>query len=521
MFKVILLLFVVTSVSFAQHIPIEFQIESKHRLSKTAASSPTQLGNSITDLITVGDTILLGSGKGLSISYDRGESWVNFYNHPDFGKEAISGLGYKNGLIWAATAHSIEKDGQTLPEGSGFRFSVDGGQTWAKVSQPIDHKDSNKVYYGINTLDALPITTAVNNITYDVAVTKDAVWIASFAGGLRRTTDKGKTWQRVVIPPDNLNSIKPTDTLSFDLSPVTGSLGYQNNLNHRVFSVFAETDSIIWVGTAGGINKSTDGGISWRKFSKQNQLNGISGNFVVAISGTKVGSSIHVYAASWKAEDLSEEYAISFTSDGGETWTHSNKTQRFHNFGFYNNIAYAAGTDGLFRTDNTGSSWIKAPVIVDSVTKQRIQTNTFYSVASQGNTIWIGSNSGLAKTTETGSPWGGFWRVYLAYVPVASKEETYSYPNPFNPDFDFVKIKYTTSGADEKITIRIYDFGFNLVKTIIQNAPRLGSIDKLIQQAETWNGKDEFGSIVTNGVYFYSVEIGDAKPVFGKIMVLR
>ncbi|MBU2444917.1 MAG: hypothetical protein KJ666_05005, partial [Bacteroidetes bacterium] len=272
---------------------------------------------------------------------------------------------------------------------------------------------------------------------------------------------------------------------------------------------------------AGGINKSTDGGISWRKFSKQNQSNGISGNFVVAISGTKVGSSIHIYAASWKAEDLSEEYAISFTSDGGETWTHSNKTQRFHNFGFYNNIAYAAGTDGLFRTDNTGSSWIKAPVIVDSVTKQRIQTNTFYSVASQGNTIWVGSNSGLAKTTETGSPWGGFWRVYLAYIPVASKEETYSYPNPFNPDFDFVKIKYTTSGADEKITIRIYDFGFNLVKTIIQNAPRLGSIDKLIQQAETWNGKDEFGSIVTNGVYFYSVEIGDAKPTFGKIMVLR
>ncbi|MBU2585622.1 MAG: hypothetical protein KKH32_09870, partial [Bacteroidetes bacterium] len=85
MFKVILLLFLVTSVSFAQHIPIEFQIESKHRLSKTASSSPTQLGNSITDLITVGDTILLGSGKGLSISYDRGESWVNFYNHPDFG----------------------------------------------------------------------------------------------------------------------------------------------------------------------------------------------------------------------------------------------------------------------------------------------------------------------------------------------------------------------------------------------------------------------------------------------------
>jgi hypothetical protein len=517
----LLVLFLFASVSLAQHIPFEFKIEKDNILNKTVSTSPTQLGNSITDLITAGDTIFLGSGKGLSISYDRGENWNNFYNHPDFGKEAISGLGYKNGLIWAATAHTIEKDGQTFPEGSGFRFSTNGGYTWTKISQPIDHRDSNKVYYGINKLNALPITTAVNNITYDVAVTKDAVWTASFAGGLRKTTDRGKTWERVVIPPDNLNSIKPTDTLSFDLSPVSGSLGYQNNLNHRVFSVFVETDSIIWVGTAGGINKSTDGGVSWKKFSKQNQTNGISGNFVVAIGGTKVGTSTHIYASTWKAEDLSEEYAISFTSDGGNTWTQSNKTQRFHNFGFYNKIAYAAGSEGLFRTDNAGAYWIKAPVIVDSVTKQRVQTNTFYSVTSQGTTIWVGSNSGLAKTTETGSAWGGFWRVYLAYVPVASKEETYSYPNPFNPDLGVVKIKYTTAGNDEKVTIRIYDFGFNLVKTIIQNAPRSGSIDKVIQQTEMWNGKDEFGSTVTNGVYFYSVEIGDSKPAFGKIMVLR
>ncbi len=510
-----------TSFGYAQHVPFDFSIGNQKRLGKTAAGSPTQLGNSITDLITVGDTIFLGSGKGLSISYDRGESWINFYNHPEFGKEAISGLGYKNGLIWSATAHSIEKDGQTLPEGSGFRFSVNGGNSWTKISQPIDHKDSNKVYYGKNILNALPITTAVNNITYDVAVTKGAVWIASFAGGLRRTTDMGKTWHRVVIPPDNLNSIKPADTLSFDLSPVSGSLGYQNNLNHRVFSVFAETDSIIWVGTAGGINKSTDGGISWRKFSKQNQTTGISGNFVVAIGGAVVGGKSHIYSATWKAEDLSEEYAISFTSDGGETWTQSIKTQRFHNFGFYNHIAYAAGSEGLYRTENSGANWIKAPAIVDSITKQRIHTNTFYSTASQGNTIWIGSNSGLAKTSETGSPWGGFWRVYFASVPINSASETYSYPNPFNPDQEVVKIKYTTESADQKVTIRIYSFGFNLVKTIIPKAPGSGTIDKLIQQTETWNGIDEFGSIVSNGVYFYSIEIGDSKPVFGKIMVLR
>ena len=84
------------------------------------------------------------------------------------------------------------------------------------------------------------MTTNVNNITYDIAATDSAVWIVSYAGMARKSTDKGKTWQVVIIPPDNLDSISPTDSLSFDVSPVAGSFGLTGNLNHRAFSVYAE-----------------------------------------------------------------------------------------------------------------------------------------------------------------------------------------------------------------------------------------------------------------------------------------
>jgi hypothetical protein len=288
-----------------------------------------------------------------------------------------------------------------------------------------------------------------------------------------------------------------------------------------VFSIYIQNDSTIWVGTANGINKSTDGGNSWVKFTKQNQTNHISGNFVVALGGTTYQGSDYIFGATWKAEDLTEEYGISISSDGGSNWSISNKDVRIHNFGFLNKIAYAAGSTGLFRSDDFGLNWIKAPTIVDSLTKQRILTSTFYSVNTQGNTIWVGSNQGLAKTIETGSPWGAPWRVYLAFVPVKNKSETYAYPNPFDPEADVLKIKYTTDGTDQKVTISIYDFGMNLVKTIIQNAPRVGLIDQRIQQTEFWNGKDEFGNIVSNGVYFYSVQIGNDEPIWGKIIVLR
>lgn len=519
--KIILFFLIVVIKIHSQYLPETYLIEKEIRLSKTFSTSPVQLGNSITDIVIVGDTVILGTGKGLSISYDKGESWNNFYNHPDFGKESISAVAYKNGFIWVATAHSVERDGQILPEGGGLRFSSNGGKTWTQIPQPVDHKDSNKVVYGINILNALPITTTISNITYDIALTRNAVWIASFAGGLRKSTDLGKTWQRVVLPPDYLDTIKPTESYNFTLSPTSGNLGYENNLNHRVFSIYVQNDSVIYVGTANGINKTTDGGLTWFKYTKQNQVNHISGNFVVAINGTRYQNKDCIFAATWKAEDLTEEYGISISSDGGMNWSVSNKGQRIHNFGFLNNIAYAAGSSGLFRSDNSGLSWIKAPTIVDSLTKQRILTSTFYSVNTQGNTIWVGSNEGLAKTTETGFPWAAPWRVYLAFVPVKNKSETYAYPNPFDPEGDILKIKYTTDGQDERVTIRIYDFGMNLVKTIIQNAPRSGAVDSRIQQTEFWNGKDEFGKIVSNGVYFYSVQVGNNEPVWGKILVIR
>lgn len=519
--KLIYLLFLILFLNgYSQIIPEDYSLDKKEKIS-LFKSSPTQKGNSISDILIVGDTILLGTNKGLSISYNGGNSWENFYDSEVFGRESVSGLDVRNNIIVVATAHSVEKDGQTLPEGSGIKVSTDFGKTWNSYPQPVDHKDSNKVYYGKNQLKALPITTAVNNLAYDVAITKDAIWITCFAGGLRKSTDLGKTWQRVVIPPDYLNSIKPEDTLNFTLSPVAGNLGLENNLNHRVFSIYAENDSIIWVGTAGGINKSTDGGISWVKFNHKNQTNPISGNFVVAINGTKYNNISHIFAATWKAEDTSEFYAASYTSNGGQSWNTSMESERIHNFGFYQHITYLCGSNGLWRSADFGNTWIKAPTIVDEITGQRIRTNTFYSANSQKDKIWVGSNDGLARTTENYSPWSSPWRVFLAFTPVESKSDAYCYPNPFNPDLETLYIKYTTGGQDAKVTIRIYDFGFNLVRTIIQNATRKGVIDNLIQQTETWDGKNEQKNIVSNGVYFYSIEINDEKPIFGKILLIR
>jgi len=508
-----LILFVVEL--FAQHTPESFNLPGDDNyFSKINAKTPDS--NSILDIIAIGDTVWLGTSRGVSVSFDRGENWTNFYGTSPFGVDNISALGYNNGTVWAATATSVEgTGGGMVPKGTGLKYTTDNGLTWASIPQPLDHPDSNKVRYGNNILDALPVTVAEQNLTYDIAFTQGTVWITSFAGGLRKSTNKGQSWQRVVLPPDDLDSIKTTDTLDFCLSPIGGSFCSEGNLNHRAFAVTSSDATTLYVGTANGVNKSIDNGISWVKFNHQNQDEPISGNFVTSLSYNQANNT--VWASTWKAEDLTEFYGVSSSTNGGESWSVHLVDERSHNFGFKGVDVISATDNGAFRTSNQGNTWILPNNIVDEVTGVPLTTNIFYSAASEGNEVWLGSDDGLAKIDETGF-WEGEWKVFFASQPLSSNNETYCYPNPFSPRTEQLKIKYSTGGVEAAVTIRIFNFSMDYIKTVIQNAPRNRTVEG---PPEFWDGTDENGNLLPNGVYFYSVEINDDAPIFGKIIYLQ
>ncbi|MBP9583454.1 MAG: hypothetical protein KBE38_14940, partial [Ignavibacterium sp.] len=338
-----------------------------------------------------------------------------------------------------------------------------------------------------------------------------------FAGGLRKSTDNGLTWKRVILPPDYLNSISPTDTLNFCLSPVPGSFCSEGNLNHRVFSVIAADDTTLYVGTAGGINKSTDNGISWVKLNAQNQSQPISGNFITALGYNKSNNT--VWASTWKAENQSEFYGVSSSSDGGQTWRTFLRDERPHNFGFKNSQVMVPTDNGVFRSSDNGLTWLLPNSIVDAESNTELRTNVFYAADSYQNNIWLGSEDGLVKLQETfGKVWEGNWKIFFASKPLTSNNDTYCYPNPFNPRQEELKIKYSTGGVDANVTIRIFDFAFNYVQTVVQNVSR--NLD-LEGTPEFWNGKDDNGNTVPNGVYFYRVDVGDNDAVYGKILVMQ
>ena len=65
------------TIAFAQFAPDHYNLfNEKYNLNKINSASP--LSNTITDIIIIGDTVWLGTSRGISLSIDNGTTWTNF-----------------------------------------------------------------------------------------------------------------------------------------------------------------------------------------------------------------------------------------------------------------------------------------------------------------------------------------------------------------------------------------------------------------------------------------------------------
>jgi hypothetical protein len=469
--------------------------------------------NSISHLSVRERSLWIGSGKGLSRTTDGGTSFTDFRRFPEFARPGIFAIGARGDTLWAATGYSKDIDNASVQTGSGFAFTFDNGATWHSAPQPIDALNDSLVQYGMNAVQFLPIVVPEQNVTFDLSVVDGSVWIASWSSGIRKSTDNGQTWQRTVLPSSTRSSIAPTDSLGrYVIDP-------RHDNNYLAFSVYTNDNRTVWAGTAGGVNRSTDGGISWKKYTVTNQTSHITGNWVIAIRGQQIGSHERVWITDWPAESGTEHYGISCTDDSGATWSNFLPGIKAYDFAFRDSIVYVATTDGLYRSTDRGESWLATSgSIVDKSGRVALTGGTVFAAAVIGDTVFVGTNDGLARTVDGGgSLFGKDWEVFRASTPLSTASATYAFPNPFSPKQEVVRFHYSTGGQSASVTLDIFDFGMNRVRTLIKDAPRFGNAEI----DEIWDGTDDAGRGVLNGVYFYRVTIGANESEWGKIMVLQ
>lgn len=468
--------------------------------------------NSVSHIAVNGQALWIGTSKGLARSANGGRSWERFRNVPQFASQGIYAVATRGDTIWTSTGYTKDVENSSIQTGSGYTYSTDNGTSWKAAPQPLDDRSDSVVTYGTNTVRFLPIIVPEQNVTYDVALSTGTVWIASWSSGVRKSTDRGATWQRIVLPSKLLSSIAPTDTLvNYKIDP------RQDN-NYLAFAVYAQTDDTIWVGTAGGVNRSTDGGMSWIKFRQDSQVDGILSDWVITIDGQAFPWGTRIWTTNWPAEGSQQQYGISSSDDGGRTWKNHLVGIKAYGFAFKDSVAYVATDDGLFRTPDGGSSWTRTGTIMDPATRERITESQFYDVGVIGDTLYCGSSEGLVRTEDSPAhPFGQAWDILRSFAPLASSTSTYAYPNPFSPKSESVRIHYAVPAGGAAVTVEVFDFGMNRIRTIVKDAQRTGGRE----QDEIWNGTDESGQRLLNGVYFYRVRVEGQEPMWGKIMVLQ
>ncbi len=477
------------------------QVAKSFSLQESAADRSGLVGNGITDLKSFDGILLLGTGFGLSVTADDGESWMNYTPDDYGGRGGISAMDVgDDGTIWVATAFDTTVEEGDLSAGGGIRYLEPGSSEWQFIPQPVDAVN--------DTADGMrPTTTVIQNVTFDLAVRgSDEIWITSFGGGVRRSTDRGQTWDVIT-----------TDGLPF---------GALQNLNHRGFSAVVDTDSNVWVGTVGGISKSTDGGDSWTRFTSANQSEGISGNWIIGLFNNPADNSI--WATSLRATAENEVNAVSATFNGGASWNlflvdelSDGTFPRY--IAFYEENIYVATEKGIYKSPDNGESWLLFPAIRDRQSGEGLYTSTFFSVATSPagpdeHRLWVGSLDGLASTTNNGFDWTVF-RSFVSTRTERTDPAVYAYPNPYSPVHSDRPCRFQFAlDAEGTVTVDLYNFAMEKITTLEStlNSSDVRGPDGSI----TWDGKDDNGRMVDNGVYFFRAKV-ENQVSWGKLVIIN
>jgi len=106
--------------------------------------------------------------------------------------------------------------------------------------------------------------------------------------------------------------------------------------------------------------------------------------------------------------------------------------------------------------------------------------------------------------------------IILMGTGIKFESNTYCYPNPFNPLINPAKI-YFKIGYQNFVKIKIIDEGGDLVKVEdISLSDNNSDLSYFL-----WDGKNDRGEFVSNGIYFYQLKSDEGEKLWGKICIIK
>ncbi|GEM_PF-2050703 len=232
----------------------------------------------------------------------------------------------------------------------------------------------------------------------------------------------------------------------------------------------------------------------------------ITGNFAPVCS-TYIWAACRIGGG----ESSGQKYGVAYSPNYGKTWTTVIEEPAW-DFAFIGDTVIVATDDGLYISDNY-QDWTVIREVNDSdpSSQRKFYESGFYAVETVGSVIWAGGADGTVRFENGDSS------VFRSQIRA---EEHFAYPSPFSP------IASTRKGTtihykpreDAEVTIKIYDFNLDLVRVVIENETRLAEVDA---DNDVWDGRNDNGDLVANGIYFYNIKFDYGEDLWGKVAVVK
>ncbi len=244
----------------------------------------------------------------------------------------------------------------------------------------------------------------------------------------------------------------------------------------------------------------------------------ISGNFVPAMGIQRAGDQTYVWAGTRKANEIGGHPAACYSTDRGETWKEAISNIFIWNFEFNGDTVFFAADEGLYMSTDFGENWTVLDIRDQSGGRSIADDVPVYAVRMVGNRLWVGTEDGLAHSQDLEN-----WTIIRSFedIPENAGDDDRSYvsPSPYSPYLGIGNLKFHYKlKNDGKVTITIYDFANNVVKTVVDGVDRIAATQ--YDDVDTWDGTNSNGEKVAAGVYFYRLESSSGEEYWGKFMVI-
>ncbi|HWB64717.1 MAG TPA: hypothetical protein VG603_14475 [Chitinophagales bacterium] len=288
-------------------------------------------------------------------------------------------------VVWVGTGESNMRN--TVSVGDGIYKSTDGGENWVFMGLPnsehiskivIDPDNSNTVYVAV----------------------PGKLWSNSPDRGLYKTTDGGKSWEKILSGNDS------TGCADFVLNPKNPQIMYASLWQFRR-KPYAFSSG----GPGCAIMKSTDGGKTWRKIQKGINADTI-GRVALAVSPSAPDNMVAIVEA--------KKTGLYISDDGGETWKEQSADDNVcaRPFYFSTIVIDPLDTKRVYRpafefsySEDGGYSWVRAQ---NSQGWLHSDMHALWVNPKNTSQMYVGTDGGLYMSVDRGNNW-----IYINNMPIA------------------------------------------------------------------------------------------------------